>query len=544
MQHLAKWFSHPLNQAVCLLLAIGLLLRGVIALWLYPGFDEAYYYVYTLHPSLSYFDHPPLVALTTGFGVWLTGQVSQFTIRLGPLLLYTAALVLLYQTAVRLFSRQAAFLTLAIVTFIPFLLVGFGTLTLPDNPLIFFWTAALYMAATEFFPTTDPDYPAEAVPPYQPTYRLAIISVLVGLACLGKYHGFVLGAGFVGFCLTSPRHRLVWRSPWLWLGAGLFLLTLSPVLIWNAQHHWASFLFQSGRTVPTQGYNLLELLGTFLGHVAYLFPTFGFPLWWVSWQATRHQLGGLRQESTPQQLQFREKQRLILWVALPLMVGFTLMGGYKQVLPSWPMPGFWGATLLLGERAADWQTRSPKTVRRWWQGSAIVVTTILMIALSHVAIGIVQKPSQYAIASLWPPKDDPSTQLIDVMQLRQGFVQNPTLKTALDQAGFVFTNRFFVGGQVAMALAPIAPKPFTVFNEDPRGFAFWADQTNWLGRDALYVTSQLFQAGEDVLATYSPYFESLTKIGEVPILRGGTTIATFDVYEAKQFRKMYPFPRL
>jgi len=33
------------------------------------------------------------------------------------------------------------------------------------------------------------------------------LGILVGLACLGKYHGFALGLGLIGFCLTGPRHR-------------------------------------------------------------------------------------------------------------------------------------------------------------------------------------------------------------------------------------------------------------------------------------------------------------------------------------------------
>ncbi|MDX2096524.1 MAG: glycosyltransferase family 39 protein [Leptolyngbyaceae cyanobacterium bins.59] len=533
-----KWFSQKENRTVFWLLAGGLLLRGMIALWLYPGFDEAYYYLYTVYPNLSYFDHPPLVALTTGLGIGLTGVVSQFTIRLGPLLLYTGTLVLLYLTAIRLFSRRAAVLTLAIVTFVPFFLVGVGTLTVPDGPLMFGWTATLYVAAIEFFQKT-PEGESE---PYRPTYRLAIISVLVGIACLGKYHGFLLGAGLVGFCLTSPRCRAAFRSPWLLLGFVLFLMTISPMLIWNAQHHWASFTFQSSRSIPDRGYRLLDLLATFLGHVAYLFPTFGFAIWWVTGLSIRTQVARLFSRETIVEPLLLEKQALILWVSLPIMLGFTLMGGYRQVLPSWPMPGFWGMTLLLGERAVRWQMGAPKTMRRWWQGSAIVVVTILTIALSHVALGTVQKPSQYAIWSVWPPKEDPSTQLIDVEQLRQGFVKSPELKAALDQATFVVTNRFFVGGQVAMALIPISNKPVTVFNEDPRGFAFWEDSADWLGKDGLYVTSQLFQEGEDVMQTYSPYFESLQKIGEVPILRGGATIVIFDVYSAKKLQKPYAYP--
>ncbi|WP_254721829.1 ArnT family glycosyltransferase [Kovacikia minuta] len=147
-----KLFVTRHDKWVIGLLGGGLLFRSAIAFWLPPGFDEGYYYLYTHHPDWSYFDHPLMVAFTTGFGPWLTGVVSPFTIRLGTLLLHTGALLLLYLTSVRLFSNRAGLITLAIATLIPIFLVGFGVLTLPDSPLIFFWTATLYIAAWEFFP--------------------------------------------------------------------------------------------------------------------------------------------------------------------------------------------------------------------------------------------------------------------------------------------------------------------------------------------------------------------------------------------------------
>ena len=70
----------------------------------------------------------------------------------------------------------------------------------------------------------------------------------MGLTCLSKYHGFVLGLGLVGFCVSSKPYRRVFSSPWLWLSFGLFLLTLFPLWYWNWQHDWVSFGFQlSGR---------------------------------------------------------------------------------------------------------------------------------------------------------------------------------------------------------------------------------------------------------------------------------------------------------
>ncbi|MBF2029091.1 MAG: glycosyltransferase family 39 protein [Oscillatoriales cyanobacterium C42_A2020_001] len=535
-QTIVKGWGQPEVRALIWLLLGGFVIRSVIAFWLPPGFDEAYYYLYTQNLDWSYFDHPMMVAFSTGLGPWLTGDVSQFTIRLGSLLLYTGSLFFLYRTSVRLFSARAGGLTVAIASLIPIFAVGFGVLTLPDSPLIFFWSAGLYVAVEEFFRQPD----------YRPSYRLAIIGLLVGLACLSKYHGLAIGFGFVGFCLTSARHRSALRSPWMLLAVGLFLLALLPIVYWNTQHDWVSLRYQSGRAVPDRGYSLLELLGTVLIGVAYLFPTFGFPLWWVSlreWgKQWRRQKAGFALRLSPKGGKRQEGReggtRLILWVSLPLMLGFTLMGGYRPILPTWAMPGFWGATLLLGARAAEWQTRSPKRVKRWLWGSGLVIVTLLLVALLHLSLGTLQKPSRFAwFGGLIPANADASVQLVDIQQIRQGFKESPELKTALEQADFVFTSEIFLAGQVGMAIAPLNPPPITCFNDDLRGFAFWSSAEEWVGKNGLYVTSERLPDVSD----YQSYFQRIQAIGEIPIQRGGETVEVMRVYEGTNLLK--PFPR-
>lgn len=561
-----KWFSQSDRHLALGLLLGGLVVRSAIALFLPPGFDEAYYYLYTQHLDWSYFDHPVMVALSTGFGIWLTGQVSQFTIRLGTLLLHTGALWLLYLTSLRLFSSRAALLTLMIASLIPIFLVGFGVLTLPDAPLIFFWTAVLYVAVCEFggkgegrgqrgegrreeagvleeVSLTPSPYPL-APSPYSPTYRLAIVGLFVGLACLSKYHGLALGFGLLGFCLTSPRYRAALRSPWMLLGFILFALAIAPIVYWNAQYDWVSLRFQSGRAVPDRGYSLLELLGTFLVGTAYLFPTFGFPLWWATIKTALAPLfkNNLKDKknispSSPSS----PAPALLLWSSLPLMLGFTLMGGYRPILPTWAMPGFWSAVPLLGWRAATWQEKSSRGVRRWLWGSGIAIATLLLIALLHVNLGTFQKPGRYSLfGGFLSPSNDASVQFIDTRQLRAGFVGSEILQKALQQADFLFTNDLFLAGQVGMAIAPLSHPPITVLDQDLRGFAFWSTAAEWVGKNGLLVTP-ISKAGAR-LAQYQGYFENIQKIAETPIQRGGVIVETIQVYQCDRLLKPYPRP--
>ncbi|MFM7790980.1 MAG: ArnT family glycosyltransferase, partial [Microcystis panniformis] len=258
--------------AVYLLIG-GLLFRTIIALGLYPGYDEAYYYVYSHNLDWSYFDHPPIVAISTGFGTWITGLVNQFTIRFGTLLLYTGSLCLLYLTALKLFSLPVARMTLAIATLIPIYGIVFGILSQPDSPLIFFWSLTVYLAAQEFWPIREKNY--------HPSYRLAYIGLAVGLAVLSKYHGFILGFGLVLFCLTTPRYWPVFKSSWLGLGFILFLITLLPIIYWNINHDWISFRFHledrfSGEPKAFNIFGILSVIGI---SIATMFPPFGLPMW-------------------------------------------------------------------------------------------------------------------------------------------------------------------------------------------------------------------------------------------------------------------------
>jgi 4-amino-4-deoxy-L-arabinose transferase-like glycosyltransferase len=524
MQTIQKWWSNQTNQWVFWILLGGLIFRGFVALLLPPGFDEAYYYIYTLHPDWSYFDHPPLVAWTTAFGIWLTGTVSQFTIRLGPLLLYTATLYFLYRATIQLFSQKAGLLTLAIASTVPIFQIGFGILTLPDGPLMFFWSLCLWVAACEFFPDNNVAY--------RPTYKLAIVGLLVGLACLGKYHGVLLGFGLLCFVLTSSQHRRVLKSPWMLLSFGLFLLAISPILYWNWQHDWVSFRFQGNRGIPNKSYNIFNVFKTALIQSAYLFPTFGLPLWWVALL------------SSVRSLKIPSHAPLLLWVAVPAFLSFTLMGGYQQILPTWTMPGFFTAVPLLGYQAALWQENHPKLVGRWLKGSAIAVFTLLIIALGHVSFGALQKPSNTAIlGGFLDPAEDASIELVDVRQLREKFADSPQLLTALQSADFVFSNRFHLAGHVGMALTPLVPIPVTCFDKrDVRGFAFWAPAEAWLGKNGLYLTSSQYQVREDSAAEFTSYFQHFNKLGEVPLKRGGIVVETFHVYWGENLLKPYPRP--
>lgn len=541
-----KLFVPQISPAVWWCLGGGFLWRLLVTTFLPVGFDEAYYYLYSRHLAWSYFDHPLLVALTTGVGWWPVGVGSALTIRLGALLLYTLSLLLLYTTGRYLFDEKTGVVAIAIGSIAPIFWIAFGVLTSPDNSLIFFWTLTLLLAAWEFIPRRFSSTSSLRKAAYQPTYRVALIGLTVGLACLSKYHGFILGAGLVGFCLTSDRTRRVFWSPWLLAALLLFLLTLTPLWWWNGQNDWFSFRFHlflrfAGDGAPNP-YRILDALGTWGLGLLYLFPTIGLPLWWSTAQSLLERVQTIiHPPMSAGERVARDRTALILWLSLPIALGFTLLGGKQAIYPAWPAPGFWGMTLLLAHRASGWQRR---TVRRWLGGTAIFLGTLVLLALLHLNVGLLQKPSNFALlGGLVPIEQDGSTTLLNVGQLRSRLTQSPEFMAALAEADFVFTDEFYLSGYVDMAIYPLAQKPLTAFSQDPRGFAFWHEPATWIGQDALYLTLKSLHPDQDELvAEFQPYFASVNAIGAVPLTRGGAEADTVLIYQMTDMQQAYQYP--
>jgi hypothetical protein len=177
--------------------------------------------------------------------------------------------------------------------------------------------------------------------------------------------------------------------------------------------------------------------------------------------------------------------------------------------------------------------------------------------LSHLTLGTAQQPSNNAIGGGFLTFEaDNSVQLIDVGQLQRKLKDNPAIMQAIDRADFIFINRYFPSGQLAMALHSITKKPITCFDDDLRGFAYWSTSEEWVGKNAVYIGSETFGVNEDVVKSkgavstkpevaYEPfenYFLSIKRIATVPLLRGGVVTQTWQVYKAEQMLKPYPRP--
>jgi 4-amino-4-deoxy-L-arabinose transferase-like glycosyltransferase len=189
--------------------------------------DEAYYWVWSLHPQLSYYDHPPMVAwlFTAGrfFDVW--GSM----IRWPAVLLGHATLAIWLRILQPYLDERQRYWWLWLALLSP-LIGGSNLLLTPDLPLMFFYALTLHLLLRW----------QEA-----PEARLAAaIGFSFGLGFTSKYMMVLFPMSLLPWMLASHRS---WRPflrhlPLMILGA---LAGSAPVWLWNLQNDFASFRFQT-----------------------------------------------------------------------------------------------------------------------------------------------------------------------------------------------------------------------------------------------------------------------------------------------------------
>ena len=214
--------------AVCALVV----LRLAAAAWTPLTFDEAYYWMWSKLLAGGYYDHPPMVAVVIRLGTMIAGD-TPFGVRLVSILLALPMSWAIYRAAAILFGGQRIAASATILLNVT-LMAAVGTLIVtPDAPLLVASSFLLYALA-------------KVLESGRGAWWLAV-GASAGMALLSKYTALFFGPAILIWLAVVPKLRRWYLSLWLYLGglvaAGLF----APVILWNADHQWVSFIKQMGR---------------------------------------------------------------------------------------------------------------------------------------------------------------------------------------------------------------------------------------------------------------------------------------------------------
>jgi 4-amino-4-deoxy-L-arabinose transferase-like glycosyltransferase len=442
--------------------------------------DEAYYWVWSRALAPGYLDHPPMVALWIRAGTAILGQGAIGVRLLAPL---SAALgsVLLALAAEDLFpGRRLGGPAATLLNATLFLGAGAVTMT-PDTPLLFFWTAALWVLG-------------RLVRTRRPVWWLAV-GLAAGGALASKYTAVLLGAGIGVWLLVDPAERRWLRTPWPWAGGVIAGLCFAPVLVWNAAHGWASFAKQGGRTGDWHPAAALGHLGELLG------GQLGLATPWIAvlcaagiWAAARR----MREGGAP---------ALLASLTLPSVAVFLQHAFGDRVQANWPAILYPAAAIAAAAYAP-----------RWWRQAAALGLAMSAVVYIQATTAILPLPRK-----------------LDFTLIRLGgwddLVAQAAAREAAEKSAFVAADSYGLASILARGL------PGLVVGGEPRWDLFGLPSAMIAGRTGLLVRSQRRAGPPDP----GPW-QSIEPAGTIVRSRDGVVAESYNLFRVVARNDMVRLP--
>ncbi len=207
--------------------ALRLLYAGLVELM--P--EETYYWNYAQHLDYGYLDHPPMVAWLIRAATGVFGQ-NEFAVRAGSILCGSITTFFVFRLTRNAYGEAAALASVALTQVLPFFFLS-GLIMTPDAPMTAAWAACLYFLERALVANQAGAW-----------WRAGIA---LGVGLISKYTILLLAVVTAIYVVSDPGSRRWLRRFEPYLAALCALAVFAPVLIWNAQHEWASFAFQTAR---------------------------------------------------------------------------------------------------------------------------------------------------------------------------------------------------------------------------------------------------------------------------------------------------------
>src|SRR5581483_8672902 len=461
--------------------------------------NEAYAIACGRHFALSYFDHPPLHFWFAHLCALLFGDTRYA--RIPFIFLGAGTSWLMFRLTRGLYGEKAALWAVLSLNLSIFFSLLAGNWILPDGPLNFFLLATALALS-----------PLAAKGGIPGPRRWILAGIGLGFAALAKYHAALFAVSVFFLIATDPARRRILLSPWPYLGLVISAAIFSPVLVWNAGHHWLSFAFQGGRAAGAGALTPGLFLTLLAAQIAMLSPWIVVPL---GPSIARGWRGG-------------PAGRYCLWLGLPLALFMTLAPLWSgNGMFQWAMPGWLLLFPLLGDYLASraGQVRWP---RRWAAWSTAGFAAFAVLAASDAATG-------WAGAGFpeFLRKGDPMLENLEWTGLA-GALNRKGARPA--EIRFVVAFDWRSAARLDQAFG--GRLPVTVFSRDPRSFGFLADTADYVGRDALIVAPP----GEMThhLPALQSYFAQTVQAGTIALGRSGRSEMTLSVVRGENLRRPFP----
>ena len=472
--------------------------------------DEAHYWTYFQHPSLSYFDHPPAIGYIIGFFTLIFGN-NEFAVRLPAVLFFVLTSYLIYILTKDLFEERTAFTAAVLLNIIPVFSFLGSVIMIPDAPLSVLWMLFVF-----FF--------WKLMKEGKPIYWY-LLGVILGLGLLCKYNAILLVPSFILVLLISPKQRFWFKRAEPYLSVLIGFVLFIPVMIWNLENGWASFGFQLrhglGKVAPHFSLTFLaRALGSQAGYISpLLFFLFWFVLFWL----------GLKY--------FKDKSENLLLLfsfSFPILFLFNSVSVFNEILPHWPVMGY--LVLVAGVSyfmLLNWGNR----YFRMFSYAAGALALVLTLLVPLQALFKIIPPEPFLPNAEASKLEDGITKAekIDITNELYGWKEvgnkiQDILNNSPSPKPFIFTQRHYIASQLGFYI-PSHPKVYCL-SDRVDAYDFWQRDLSSLDkRDGFFVTNDYFFI--DPRAIFP--FQSWNKTEKIEIFRGERKVRVFYLTLGKEF---------
>lgn len=344
--------------------------------------DEAHYWEWSRRLGWSYYSKGPGVAWAIALSTALFG-VSEWAVRIPAVIASAVGSAACAGLARDIFGdRRVALLASVAYQCMPGVFVT-GLIMTIDGPYLACWAVAAWAGWRALVNGGRWAWP--------------VLGLAIAAGFLFKYTMVLMPLGLVLFAMLRRRHLRTASPGWIVLGVGLALLGAAPILLWNAQHDWATLRhllghlgLPGGDVTPTHTSGqpwrydpawTLEFFGLQFAAAGAVFPL--VVLGFINKKKAARRGGAGWREGGPAYL---------FTSAVPIIAFYFVVSLFTRIEANWAMAAFVPLAPAAAWTALDGIHRVDRPIRFVWN-----------ICLITLAVMIVGTPITTAIARRDPP---------------------------------------------------------------------------------------------------------------------------------------------
>jgi len=297
------------------------------------------------------------------------------------------------------------------------------------------------------------------------------------------------------------------------LGAFVALAVVSPAIVWNAQHGWASIAFQGARAATRVFRPWLPFVAL-AGQAAFLAPWIWAPLVVAVWRYAR----ATARDSAAW---------LLICLGIGPVVLFPLIAAWSDQKPlfHWAAPGYLLLFPLLGRFLAPGFETGSRRVALWIRGSI----AFDLVAMAAVVVLSVFPRLAGSLLPLFPALDDPMAEMTDWSDVA-AYVD--ALPPGEAKPAFVVGRRWYEAAKIDYALH--GARDVVCLGDDCRGYDFVRRSNDHVGEDAIVLVPE--NVASVAMTAVAPRFGAIEPMPPLLVTHGPFMLARLAVFRARNYK--------